>query len=283
MGKDSEISWTDHTFNVVWGCTKVSEACKRCYAEAFAKRTGHDVWGEGGDRRLLSDAYWNEPRRWHRDAERAGRRARVFCSSMADWAEDHPTVIAQLPRLWQLIEETPWLDWLLLTKRPERIRQSLSPSWTAPRPNVWLGTTVELQKYVEPRLTALLQVDAAVHFVSCEPLLEALDLCRFLRTSADGAEDRAGGNASCRAGPGIDWVIVGGESGGGARPFELRWAEALRDQCKRRGVAFFMKQLGARPIAGLGLRVADKKGSDWDEWPEPLRLREFPRPEGPHP
>ena len=128
MSADSKIEWTDHTFNIVWGCTKVSPGCKHCYAEGTAVWRGHDVWGPDKPRRLLSDAYWREPLKWNAAAQAAGKTARVFCSSMADVFEDREG-LDERAKLWPLIEETPWLRWLLLTKRPENVRDTVPASW----------------------------------------------------------------------------------------------------------------------------------------------------------
>lgn len=123
MARNSAIEWTDHTFNPWWGCTKVSPACDHCYAEVWAKRTGHSVWGPKAPRRQLTDNYWNEPLRWERAAESSGRRPRVFCASMADVFEWDRDLDPQRDRLWALVERTPNLDWLLLTKRPHLARR----------------------------------------------------------------------------------------------------------------------------------------------------------------
>lgn len=228
MAENSKIEWTDHTFNPWVGCTKVSPACDHCYAEGWAKRTGHpELWA--GERRRTSAANWQGPRKWNRAAEGAiaQRRPRVFCASLADVFDN------QIPErwrddLWHLIDQTPHLDWLLLTKRPQNIAKMLptpaigAPAWGDGWPNVWLGTTVESQEEADRRIPHLQAVPAAVRFLSCEPLLEPVHL-----------RDRRG----------IDWVICGGESGGGARTMAPAWAASLRDQCGVAGIAFFMKQM----------------------------------------
>src|SRR5689334_16021242 len=134
MGAKTKIGWTHHTFNAWWGCHKVSPACKHCYAESFSKRTGHAVWGANAPRRFFGDAHWREPLKWNAAAEKAGERRRVFCGSMMDVFEwhDEPTneqMNAARARLWELIESTPWLDWLLLTKRPENASSVLPDRW----------------------------------------------------------------------------------------------------------------------------------------------------------
>jgi protein gp37 len=123
MGENSKIEWTTHTFNPWWGCTKVSEACKHCYAEAWAKRLGQRVWGPKSKRRFFTDQHWKQPLTWNRKAEGAKERPRVFCASMADVFENQTELESHRRRLWDLIEATPNLDWLLLTKRPMNVKQ----------------------------------------------------------------------------------------------------------------------------------------------------------------
>ncbi len=120
MAKNSQIEWTHHTFNPWWGCTKVSSACDNCYAELWAKRMGHQLWGTAAPRRFFGDKHWQEPLMWNEEAGLASRRERVFCASMADVFE-RSDLDAQRARLWQLIQSTPNLDWLLLTKRPQNV------------------------------------------------------------------------------------------------------------------------------------------------------------------
>lgn len=223
MGQDSKIEWTHHTFNIVWGCVQVSPACSDCYAKRLAERYGFDVWGKDKPRRVLGEAYWREPLKWNRNAQQSGERKRVFCSSMADVFEDHPTVAEQRLRLWPLIESTPWLDWLLLSKRPENMRAMLPQEWLySPRRNVWLGATIENQELLEPRADALLGTPAAVHFFSCEPLLGPLDIKGYRPA----------------------WIIAGGESGPRARPSHPDWFRNLRDQSLANGIKFHFKQWG---------------------------------------
>ncbi len=224
MGKDSRIEWTDHTFNPWWGCTKVSPACTHCYAEAWAKRVGKQVWGARAPRWLFAESHWKEPLHWNRAAEQNGVRQRVFCASMADVFENRRDLDHPRAQLAELIEATPMLDWLLLTKRPQHAA-NLAPwgdRWPA---NVWLGATVENQAWAEKRLPALIAVPAAMRFLSCEPLLGPLDLRQWLQ-------------------PHIQWVIAGGESGGKARPSHPDWFRGVRDQCSAAGVPFHSKQWG---------------------------------------
>lgn len=121
MAKNSSIEWTDHTFNPWWGCAGVSPGCDNCYAEAWAKRVGEDIWGARKPRRFFGEKHWCEPLKWNDEAQKQGHRRRVFCASMADVFELRSDLDPWRDRLWVLIDQTPWLDWLLLTKRPQDI------------------------------------------------------------------------------------------------------------------------------------------------------------------
>lgn len=303
MAQDSKIQWTHHTFNPWVGCTKVSDGCKFCYAETLMDtRYGKAKWGPKGTRVIKADSGWREPLKWNRLAEQAGERHRVFCASLADVfeggatmpAEEWPKVEAARARLFDLIYQTPQLDWLLLTKRPENImaavfraydgehatggsRPMLQRWWyhLEPPPNVWLGTSVENQQAVG-RVDCLRQVPAVVRFLSCEPLIGPVDL------PLDG----------------IDWVIVGGESGPGARPCDVDGIRSVVRQCRDATVPVFVKQLGGN-VRDLNTTSAshfpdnqcwpkgtrtdhhrvllnNRKGGDPSEWPEDLRVRQFP-------
>jgi protein gp37 len=276
MGSDSKIEWTTHTFNPWRGCTKVSEGCRNCYADALSKRNPSTlgIWGPSGKRVVAAEGYWREPLRWNTAANAAGRRDRVFCASLADWLEgpetmppaDAGAIVEARARLLSLIRATPSLDWLLLTKRPEgflpRMREimfdTVGPateiaSWwmdgDAPG-NVWVGTSVEDQAAANERIPHLLRIPARVRFLSCEPLLGPVDLEQvkerigpnsFSTFSALHAADSLNKG---RYRPRINWVIVGGESGGGSRPMHPDWARTLRDQCQAAGVKYFFKQWG---------------------------------------
>lgn len=267
MGENTKIEWADHTFNPWWGCARVSEGCRFCYAESTAKRWGKDVWGEDAERRAMSDAYWATPLKWNRDAEAAHAPARVFCASMADVFEDRPDVAPHRERLWDVVESTPWLVWLLLTKRPENIRGLLPPAWsTSFPPNVWLGATVENQPRADERVPVLLEsADAPVFFLSYEPAVGGVVLrpewlgpramlCGPRPSTDEGrnavaAVIRLTGRAM--GGHYVDWVIAGGESGPQARVPNPRWFAAMRDQCQAAGVPFMFKQWGEwRPLRG---------------------------------
>lgn len=221
----------------------------------MAERWGHQVWGPPGTtrRRFFRHNHWYAPVQWNAEARQAGERRRVFCASMADVFEVDPlgNLDSQRARLWLLIEQTPHLDWLLLTKRPEQIGKMLPPHWLeTPRPNVWLGTSVEDQERANLRIPRLLAVPAVVHWLSCEPLLGPVDLTRVM----------CPGGAT---GP-VCWVVAGGESGPQYRPMDLSWARSLRDQCIETGAAFFYKQ-GAHRFPG---RDTTLDGREWHQFPE---------------
>lgn len=286
MGENSKISWTHHTFNPWWGCQRVSPGCENCYAEALDKRVGGAVvdgvkrlrWGPKAPRVRTSAANWKEPLKWNRKAAAEGVRKRVFCASMADVFEDRAELVPWRADLFAMIEATPALDWLMLTKRPENISR-LMPAFGWPVSNVWLGTTVEDQRRADERIPELLKVPAAVRFLSCEPLIDSVDLTRWLRFERHG--DGRGMGGGWPIGPAIDWVIIGGESGGRARSFHTDWAHDLVEQCRAAGVAPFVKQLGTNPVASgrdqlALLNMRDHHGGDPAEWPEDLRVREFP-------
>lgn len=267
MGKTTEISWTDHTFNPWWGCVKVSPACTHCYAATFAGRFNVE-WGPKAERRFFDQKHWNEPLKWDRKAKAHGLRRRVFCASMADvfeaLPEDHPDadrMAEERMRLWGIVNDTPNLDWLLLTKRPENIPAMVPYGWMhgAGFPsNVWCGTTAENQEYADQRIPALLQVPAAVRFLSCEPLLGPVDVDQWLDCGYE-----SGGPQGWVSEPSINWVIVGGESGPGARPMHPDWARSLRDQCVAAGVPFHFKQWGEWQPRDCMTDVPDTQCDEW--------------------
>lgn len=259
MGTDTKIAWATHTFNPWWGCEKVSEACKHCYAESMARRWGHQIWGRAAARRPLGDANWKQPLAWDRHARENGVRARVFCASMADVMEDRRDLDPLRERLWKLIDRTPSLDWMLLTKRPENFLRLTS--WRTRWPdNVWAGTTAETQAWAARRWAHLREVPAVVRFLSVEPMLEPMDLLGLTRSDADRP---------------LHWVIVGGESGPGARRTDPSWFMELQRQSAIADIAYFLKQSGLMLAKELGF--ADRAGADPDEWPAAWRIQEFPR------
>jgi hypothetical protein len=163
-------------------------------------------------------------------------------------------------RLWQTILQTPWLDWLILTKRPENILANLPSIWKDGWPNVWLGCSVENQEYMDKRVPHLLKVPAVVHFISAEPLLEPVTVPYPKLTEAN-----------------IDWLIVGGESGSKARPFHMEWAQSIVDQCAKRDISCFVKQMGENPFQNNEpIKFNHKKGEDPTEWPEGIQVQTWP-------
>lgn len=246
MGENSAIQWTHHTFNPWLGCDKVSSACDGCYAEAWAKRSGLVVWG--GPRRRTSPENWKKPLKWHASVP-DGQRRRVFCASLADVFDN------QVPEEWrfdlfELIRQTPRFDWLLLTKRIGNAKRMLMQGGMDGAYNIWVGATVVTQEELERDVPKLLAVPARIRFLSCEPLLEPLDL-------------RPLGDLRRR----LHWVICGGESGHHARPLELAWAAELRAQAEARDISFFMKQ-------GSQANWPDFK--TFESFPPSVRIRDFP-------
>lgn len=293
MGEGTKISWAHNTFNGWRGCTKVADspACDHCYAEGWAKRTGKDIWGARKPREIGTDSYWSQPLKWNREAEAAGERRRVFCSSLSDVFEGRTDLDIHRERLWGVIKGTPWLDWLLLTKRPQNIRRMVPAEWLrTPAGNVWYGTTAETQKWLDIRAEFFVDLPATVKFISAEPLMESLYIRRWTKMhresvthdrldAPDGAQvmgmERVGDTWSRRSNV-FDWLIVGGESGPGARRTDLSTFRDIRDQCRGAGIAFFMKQKGS--VLAREMKCSDRAGADIDEFPEDLRIQEFPEP-----
>nr|WP_267906673.1 phage Gp37/Gp68 family protein [Luteolibacter pohnpeiensis] len=302
MGSSTNIAWCDMTFNPWTGCTKVSPGCANCYAEGWSKRSGIVKWGMGQPRRRTSEANWKLPLKWNREGhlnyeKRNGYRPKVFCASLADWL-DHEVPHGWRVDLLNLIAETPYLDWLLLTKRPEswsaRLHECayaspLAAEWINgnPPPNVWVGTTVEDQARADERIPLLLEIPAKVRFLSCEPLLGPVTLPYIdfpqaweIAKSAPSAQHdplcsyrKSGGGILCdcdvltkRSGmDGIHWVICGGESGPGARPMHPDWARLLQQQCEEQGVSFLFKQWGEWCPATEGFGVTGNVMPDTGE------------------
>lgn len=259
------------SFNPWRGCTRWTEGCQFCYAEAFSHRLGEDLWGKGKERRLAPDGYWQKPLAWDARAARLGVRLKVFCASMADVFD------AEVPpewrlRLWDLIARTPHLDWLLLTKRPENWREMVP--WHPERPdvaaaialatvpvphNVWLGATVENERRAGERRAAIDACPAAVRFLSLEPLLGPVDVTPYLGV--------------------VDWLIIGGESGNSSRPCEIDWMVDIVRQAQAGGIACFVKQLGSRPtLHTLSYDAGTYKGGEMEYWPNELKVRQWPTP-----
>lgn len=247
--ENSNIAWTDHTYSHWLGCTKVSPGCDFCYAEAMWDHRYHRVvWGPHGERSRTKTAGGMVA--LNRKAASTGIREKVFTASSSDVFDN------QVPEEWRdglfdLIRRCTALDWLVLTKRPQNIAKMLPPDWGDGWQHVSLGTSTENREEADRRVPHLQAVPARIRFLSCEPLLEAIE------PDLDG----------------IDWVICGGESGAHARPMEPAWARSLRDQCSAAAVPFFMKQVGSHHAAWPG--VTDK-GGDPDQWPADLRIRRYP-------
>lgn len=319
------IEWTDYVWNPTRGCSRVSEGCKLCYAERDAARKncnpklpGYKGFAQfiqiGGkpqphwtgkveliESKLLEPLHWKKPRR-------------VFVNSMSDlFHENLPD--ESIDQVFAVMSLTPHITYQVLTKRAGRMREYLTAApvqilpkqprrLNYPLPNVWLGVSVENQTTADERIPELLNTPAAIRFVSYEPALAEVDFARFLDPlgGLDGFyrsqiskgmfnEDQVGSLKR----PTLGWGIIGGESGPGARPFDIQWARNTIRQFRAAGVPLFVKQLGADPrsricetwpsdtkwrsgvsLFGMVPLLKNSKGGDWDEWPEDLRVREFP-------
>lgn len=276
MGQTA-ISWTatvlpdgtvlpGYSFNPWIGCTKVSQGCKFCYAETQNNRYQWNQagWGPGKERKRTSPANWKKPIEWAKQARADGVTRRVFCASLADVFDP------EVPQEWRsdlwfminLTGEYGGLEWLLLTKRPQYIEHMAPVEWLENPPGyVRIGVTTEDQENADRRIPQLGRVWKGKNFVSYEPALgpisfAGLDNEGIYRPWLDVAAWE----------PAIDWIICGGESGSGCRPFNIEWARSVRDQCARAGIPFFFKQTGGHP----------NKRHDPAEWPEDLRVQEFP-------
>ena len=246
MAVVSSIEWTDATWNPVTGCTKISPGCKHCYAEVFAERfrgvPGHP-YEQGFDLKLWPDRLglplnWRKPKR-------------IFVNSMSDlFHEDVPDEFVD--KVFETMRRASWHTFQLLTKRADRMaayvqrRAAEGLVLERDQPNTWLGTSIETQNYL-PRASAIMSLSSSVRFLSCEPLLGPLELRDVLRG------ERA-----------INWVIVGGESGNGARPMDPAWVDKIREQCAAAGVPFFFKQWGGRNKSKTGRSL---HGRTWDDQP----------------
>jgi protein gp37 len=296
----SAIEWTQQTWNPSTGCDRVSPGCERCYALGMAQRLkamGAGKYQRDGNPVTSGPGFGITE---HRDTLAAPLRwrspRRVFVNSMSDLF--HPGVSAEfIAGVWAVMAATPRHTYQVLTKRHARMRSLLShhrfgedviagtPAgydrdtvaatirrcW--PLPNVWLGVSVEDQQRAELRIPALTGTPAVVRFLSCEPLLGPLDLSRHLGVEyydSFGWGEEVLAALSHRIGGGLHWVIIGGESGPGARVMHLDWARSVRDQCRAAAIPVFVKQLGTPWAAGHG------KGNRLDTWPVDLRIRAYP-------
>jgi len=326
MSANTSIQWTDKTWNPVRGCSVVSPGCVHCYAMKVAHRfSGEGKPYVGLTKQTKAGPQWTgtvvtvdgalrEPLSWRKPC-------RVFVNSMSDlFHEDVPDqFIAEVLGVTALAERHTFQ---ILTKRAARMRDVVA--WwidryhpVGPLANVWLGVSVENQHYADERMPLLLQTPAAVRFISAEPLLGPVNIERWLRAEDCNHPEQFCEDVGCRGETWLDWVIVGGESGPGARPFDLAWARSIVAQCKFAGVKCFVKQLGAKPRGicawphhnenppmwfdddgvlpsvskrqatdlchavddrwwPCSLKLKDRMGGQWSEWPEDLRVREFP-------
>lgn len=324
MASKTNIEWTDYNWNFLRGCSRVSSGCVNCYAESVAARfSGIDDKGKklpyfglaqmvNGKPRWTGEISFHEdilmePLRWKKPRK-------VFVNSMSDLFHEKVTD-EMLDKAFAVMALTPQHTYQILTKRPERMKayfngearaRIASRAWANdhrlrktpvdfiakdspmpwPLPNVWLGVSVEDQKTADERIPLLLETPAAVRWISAEPLLGPIELHNYFYTRYE----MSGLHHETEK---LDWVVVGGESGPGARPFDIQWARDIIAQCKAAGVPVFVKQLGANFIDaenGIGgfqtktpeeygplhRRLKSKKGGDMSEWPENLRIREFP-------
>jgi protein gp37 len=288
----TSIEWTNLTWNPLRAkhratgktgtfCTRISPGCTNCYASAINKRFGNGLEYTAPN---LPNVEFYLDERILQEPLKLKKPSKIFVGDM--FALFHEAISFQMIReVFAVAEACDWHVLQFLTKRAQRMLEFMQ--WWEPlgqglnkRDHIWLGVSVESQKYADERIPLLLQTPAAVRFLSVEPQLEAVDL-----SSLDG-ERGYRYNALCSGAPfghyqgrKVDWVICGGESGPGARPFNLAWAESLQAQCKAAGVAFFMKQVGSKPEFGdkaIYYRPTNRKGGDMSEWPENLRVREFP-------
>ncbi len=291
----SSIEWTKETWNPIVGCARVSPGCQHCYAERMAKRLiamGQEKYYGTLDK----NGRWSGLLNFDIDNWEAPRKRKkptvYFVNSMSDLF--HETVgFNWIMRVWDVMRDTPQHTYQILTKRADimsRTGKALADIYGV-LPNVWLGVSVENQQYANERVPLLLETPAAIRFLSCEPLLGSVDLNKreFLCTDW---------RKRLTIGTYVDWVIVGGESGPGARPIDVKWIKDIVDQCKEADTSVFVKQLGARPYSlgnddlwwngGIGryyddendprtyFKLKDKKGGDISEWPKELQVREFP-------
>jgi len=255
MGDTTGIAWTAKTWNPWQGCQKVSPGCENCYMFRDKARFGQkpEVVVRSATKTF------NRPLRWQREAAAGGTERMVFLASWTDffiaeadeWRDD----------AWKIIKQCPDLIFQILTKRHGRIASHLPADWGDGYPNVWLGVSAEDAFWWDKRVSVLREVPARVKFVSYEPAVGSLEHPSI----------------KCSA-VGIDWVIIGGESAPG-REFDLKWASEAISICRRDGAAPFVKQLGSFPMQdGVSFPVKDDAGGDTEEWPESLRVREFPKP-----
>lgn len=295
----TKIEWATHTFNPWIGCQHVSPGCVNCYAEVNTftraqRAKGDELWGGPLTKRhVVADSKWVDVLKWDDQARRTGEVTRVFCASMADWLEKRRDLTGPRARLIALIEETPSLTWLMLTKRPENAHELLPGRWFAPGGwprHVWFGFSAEDQRRLDERAPHAAAVPAPIRFISYEPALGPIDFEGDPHTGPGwlrgyhaepvhvcGGEDLERCGRMCpepeqTANESFHLVIYGGESGPKSRANDIAWARATRDQCRDAGVAFFYKQ------GGTSHRCEhSSKGGCFECIPEDLRIRQFPK------
>lgn len=323
MAEKTGIAWCDSTFNPWIGCTKVGPGCDHCYAEVQDSRKrwgGTTHWGPGALRHRTSASNWAQPLTWNKLAEKSGRVHRVFCASLADVFDNEVDPFWRRD-LWSLIERTANLSWLLVTKRIGNVRSMMPSQWVSSGfpDHVRILITVCNQEEADRDIPKLLALRCK-NGISYEPALGPVDFSRIslgkspvrVANSGDYSNQfreteftvNALKGAKSINWPGINWVIIGGESGPKARPFSLEWARSTVAQCKSAGVPVFVKQFGRYPMPESGdlcgfrskghsfyrgwplrycdederisVELKDRAGADPSEWPEDLRIREFP-------
>ena len=278
MGENSKIEWCDHTFNPAIGCMKVSDGCKFCYAEAEQdKRFGRAEWGPKTRRVRTSPDNWRKPDTWNRKAKADGVIRSVFCASLSDVGEDHPDWVEPRRDLVAMIERTPNLRWLLLTKRIESFMSVMQNAMTvnvedwfaSMGDRVWVGTSIENQDAANERIPEILKMPKWItKFLSMEPLLGPVN--SYVTSTFEGFDvvtDYLRGTISidgqahvpCNK---VNWVIVGGESGTHARPMHPDWVRSIRNECVDAGTPFLFKQWGELAYSGTDNRMPDYV-SDW--------------------
>ncbi len=277
MAETTGIAWTTSSWNPWIGCTEVSPGCDNCYARTLDNRHrygGATHWGAGVPRYRTKS--WGQPIGWNKKAAATGQRWTVFPSLCDPFDNEVPDEWRHA--LWKLIFDTPALTWLLLTKRIGNAAKMLPAAGLMRHmiPNAWIGASVVNQEEADRDIPKLLATPAVKRFVSYEPALGPVEMTQWLGKVWYAGEPPHYG---------VDWVIVGGESSQGgvkARPFDLAWARSTVAQCKAAGVPVFVKQLGSNPVRETihhdygHFNFKDRAGSDPAEWPENLRVQEFP-------
>ncbi len=302
---NTAIGWTNNSLNAWWGCVEVSPGCDNCYARVFSKRVGRDVWGIHA-RRFFTKGSFRQALAWNAKAKAAGARIRVFVQSMSDLFEvlpqGHEDAEEMDRRRKEFFEEIipacDFIDFQLLTKRVGNVAKLVPASWLSGGwpANAWMGISVVNQIEADRDIPKLLALPAPTRFLSCEPLIAEVDLRPFLFESCDGCDGAGGFDSAdpqdyeeCKRceGSGVNeefplgelhWVIIGGESGAGARSMVLGWAKNIVRQCQAAGAAVFMKQLGGKPTnrEGEPHQVSNSHGTDLADFPEVLRVQQFP-------